>query len=226
MLNNNLFSFSEKKAFYNKSKEVLAEVRPEIIDQLEKPISKKIVRLVQRQSFLNFYATRYFIRVYNLPRRLFSGMNKAKKLVMLAGCLAVSFFLRFNKKYKNVWLICERGNDARDNGFSFYKYLREKHPEVNAYYLIDDSNVHDLIKVKSIGPFAYYGGISTKFFSFWQSIWLRHTEGRLNHGIIRVTENTLVFFSKNQKYIFCNMELLKMMSVTCLEGSVHHLISL
>lgn len=37
---------------------------------------------------------------------------------------------------KDIWLICERGTDARDNGFWFYKYLMNEHPEINAYYII------------------------------------------------------------------------------------------
>ena len=39
-------------------------------------------------------------------------------------------------KYRELWLVCERGNDARDNGYWFYRYLKEKHPEINARYVI------------------------------------------------------------------------------------------
>ena len=28
-------------------------------------------------------------------------------------------------KYRELWLVCERGNDARDNGYWFYRYLKE-----------------------------------------------------------------------------------------------------
>ena len=38
-------------------------------------------------------------------------------------------------KYRELWLVCERGNDARDNGYWFYRYLKEKHPEINARYV-------------------------------------------------------------------------------------------
>lgn len=30
----------------------------------------------------------------------------------------------------------ERGNDARDNGFCFFKYVKDKHPEIDCYYAI------------------------------------------------------------------------------------------
>lgn len=37
---------------------------------------------------------------------------------------------------KSIWLISERGTDARDNGYHFFRYLREKHPEIECYYVI------------------------------------------------------------------------------------------
>ena len=39
-------------------------------------------------------------------------------------------------KKQPLWLICEDGNTARDNGYYFYKYMRDKHPEVNCRYVI------------------------------------------------------------------------------------------
>ena len=37
---------------------------------------------------------------------------------------------------KELWLIAEKVDEARDNGYWFYKYLREKHPTERAYYVI------------------------------------------------------------------------------------------
>jgi len=55
------------------------------------------------------------------------------------------------KKLHNqeIWLINERGWDARDNGFAFYKYIKEKHPKINAYYAIT-KNSYDFNKVNTI----------------------------------------------------------------------------
>jgi CDP-glycerol glycerophosphotransferase len=36
-----------------------------------------------------------------------------------------------------VWLIGERPGKAQDNGYHFFRYLREKHPEIDAYYVMD-----------------------------------------------------------------------------------------
>lgn len=37
---------------------------------------------------------------------------------------------------RGLWLISERGTDARDNGYRFYSYLVSEQPEVNARYVI------------------------------------------------------------------------------------------
>ncbi len=41
-----------------------------------------------------------------------------------------------NKKNNDIWLIAERGDEARDNGYAFYKYMQENHPEKEFYYVI------------------------------------------------------------------------------------------
>lgn len=47
-------------------------------------------------------------------------------------------FLAIRKK--PLWLICEDGNTARDNGYYFYKYMLKEHPEVNCKYVIRKSS--------------------------------------------------------------------------------------
>lgn len=44
------------------------------------------------------------------------------------------FALLFRRR--DIWLVAERGTDARDNGFYLFRYLREKHPEKKVYYVI------------------------------------------------------------------------------------------
>ena len=33
---------------------------------------------------------------------------------------------------KEIWLICEDKNEARDNGFCFFKYINEKQPQIES----------------------------------------------------------------------------------------------
>lgn len=45
------------------------------------------------------------------------------------------------------WIISERPTQARDNGYCFFKFMKENHPEVSIYYLID-KKAPDYNKVK------------------------------------------------------------------------------
>lgn len=54
--------------------------------------------------------------------------------------LAIAFFISLFYKRKQIWVVSERGVDARDNGYWFFIYLRTKHPEVEAYYIISSDS--------------------------------------------------------------------------------------
>ncbi|WP_375491727.1 CDP-glycerol glycerophosphotransferase family protein [uncultured Jatrophihabitans sp.] len=41
---------------------------------------------------------------------------------------------------KDVWLIGEQPYKAQDNGYRFFQHLREQHPDVEAYYVIDPNS--------------------------------------------------------------------------------------
>lgn len=56
---------------------------------------------------------------------------------------------------KNNWLICERGNDAQDNGFIFFKYLVDYHPEINPIYIIKKTSP-EYQKVKQTGKLVEF----------------------------------------------------------------------
>lgn len=55
-----------------------------------------------------------------------------------------------------MWLVCEYGQEARDNGYWFYKYMREEHPEQDIVYAID-FRAEDYAKVKDLGECIQYG---------------------------------------------------------------------
>ena len=62
---------------------------------------------------------------------------------------AVPFSWIIRKKYGPFWLVCERKNEARDNGYCFFKYIKNNHPEVKAYYAITKKS-QDYTKVADI----------------------------------------------------------------------------
>lgn len=48
-----------------------------------------------------------------------------------------SWLIQLKYRKKNVWLVGERTYKAQDTGYAFFKYMREKHPEMDVYYVID-----------------------------------------------------------------------------------------
>lgn len=104
----------------------------------------------------------------------------------------VSFFYR----KKTLFMIMERGNDARDNGFCFFEYVREKHPEIEAYYAITKDS-------PDRGKLSKYGRNVVDFKSF------RHylTYCRATHVISTHTRGynkyvKMFRLNGNQKHIF------------------------
>ena len=90
-------------------------------------------------------------------------MEKLKRIVRIAlffiklGAAYVCAFLLklFNNNYRNAWIISERGNDARDNGYFFYRYLCVNHPGINVWYSISSSSA-DFPKIQSLGKWVEY----------------------------------------------------------------------
>ncbi|MBQ6383379.1 MAG: CDP-glycerol glycerophosphotransferase family protein [Clostridia bacterium] len=85
-------------------------------------------------------------------------LNKLKRLpvylknVFLLAVLSpvAAVLRRTNGAYRHVWLVTERGFDARDNAYWFFRYLRKHHPQINACYVIDPESP-DFPKVAQLG---------------------------------------------------------------------------
>lgn len=70
--------------------------------------------------------------------------------------LCLFFVLIFRKKTLNVWLISERGDEARDNGFAFFRYMKDNHPEICVKYVISKKSP-DIVKFqKDMNDIIYY----------------------------------------------------------------------
>lgn len=55
-------------------------------------------------------------------------------LLRLAIYKMLSFIFRPYLRRKRYWILLERGNDAQDNAWHLFKYIRATHPEVNALF--------------------------------------------------------------------------------------------
>lgn len=62
----------------------------------------------------------------------------------------------------NFWLVGEEKQEARDNGYWFFKYVRENHPEQKIAYVID-KKCADYNKVKDLGKVVQWGSASHWF---------------------------------------------------------------
>lgn len=62
-------------------------------------------------------------------------------------------------EYRDLWLVSERGFDARDNGYRFYEYLKELHPEINARFVITKDSF-DYEKIHRLGGAVEYRSLS------------------------------------------------------------------
>lgn len=80
-------------------------------------------------------------------------MRKIKvlfKVIKLFFAWVVLHLFRRELLGQDIWLIREKGTEARDNGYHLFKYLRTKHPEISAYYVITDDSP-DMHKIKDFG---------------------------------------------------------------------------
>lgn len=64
----------------------------------------------------------------------------------------------FKRKYKDTWIICENENEARDNGYHFFKYLSINQPQQKCFYIIS-KKAKDYNKVKKLGQVITYGSV-------------------------------------------------------------------
>ena len=124
---------------------------------------------------------------------------------------------------RKLWLIAEEG-EARDNGYHFYKYVREKHPKDYCFYAIKPESagykkvekLGNVIKWGSLKHWLYYMSANLNISSqksgnpcpiFWYVVHVKLGLYRnrvfLQHGI---TQNDAKFIYYNQtkfKYFVC-----------------------
>lgn len=70
--------------------------------------------------------------------------------------IAIPKALYLKNKRKDLWLICERENEARDNGYWLFKYIRENYPNEDVVYAIK-KNSENYNKIKDLGEIIEYG---------------------------------------------------------------------
>lgn len=80
-----------------------------------------------------------------------------KFIVSIPVAILIKFYMSITKK--ELWLICETKNEARDNGYCLFKYIREEYPNKKVYYAIDKKS-EDYKKVSELGNIIQYGSFT------------------------------------------------------------------
>lgn len=72
--------------------------------------------------------------------------------------LAVIIAPFYKIRHKDLWIICDSENEARDNGYWMFKYVRENHANQECVFAIH-RNSFDYSKVEKIGKAVEYGSL-------------------------------------------------------------------
>ncbi len=59
---------------------------------------------------------------------------------------------------REIYIFAERGTEARDNGYYMFRFFRQKHPELEVYYIITKDSA-DRQKVMGLGNIVNYGSL-------------------------------------------------------------------
>ena len=76
-------------------------------------------------------------------------------LIKYAAALLLCPFVKNRPRYRNLWIIAERGTDARDNASHLFRYIRQVHPEINICYIISRDS-KDREEMAQLGPVVDY----------------------------------------------------------------------
>ncbi|WP_455675838.1 CDP-glycerol glycerophosphotransferase family protein [Pradoshia sp.] len=79
----------------------------------------------------------------------------ADTLNYLVRMMKWSWLLQLANRSKDVWLVGERPYKAQDTGYHFFKYVRENHPDLPVYYVIDQDSP-ELKNVEPLGNVVYF----------------------------------------------------------------------
>ncbi|MEG1311455.1 MAG: CDP-glycerol glycerophosphotransferase family protein [Romboutsia sp.] len=139
--------------------------------------------------------------------------------------LSIANIMKVKKENRDVWLISERRDEAEDNGYHLFKYIRENHSEEKVFYVIDKKSesykkikkYRNIVNHNSIEHYIYYfladKHISAfQFFGVPETVWLWKLEEKglikkkkvfLQHGITKEDLPFLKFNQTNYRLFIC-----------------------
>ena len=117
-----------------------------------------------------------------------------KIIILVIPALFYRSILKIQKK--QLWLICEFGKYAKDNGYVFYKYMKENHPEIKTYFAIEKKSP-DYKKVKPYGDIIKWESFKHYFIYLSANYNVSsHKNGEPNHSFLMLLHLKLNLFNK------------------------------
>lgn len=152
-------------------------------------------------------------------------LKHIKDLIKISISFIVASIMKLNKENNDIWLISERKDEAEDNGYYLYKYIRENHRNQKVFYLINKKSpsyskirkYETIIQYNSLKHFIYYF-LSNKHISAFQFfgvpetpfLWKLEEKGFikkkkifLQHGITKEMLPFLLYKNTNYNLFVC-----------------------
>lgn len=162
MIKRDDFSHKERKWLFKTAKFYFADISEDTLNKIS-PSAKELVNDVKSKSYWKFFIKYkvHYPRIKNIVSVLF---KRTFKFLEIAFLVFISYLYSLNPKNREIWLFCERPTEAKDSIYRFFQYVREKYPEINAYYLIDKNCKDDYNRVKELGNVIQYGSWRHKIY--------------------------------------------------------------
>ncbi|KZE08380.1 glycosyltransferase involved in cell wall biosynthesis/CDP-glycerol glycerophosphotransferase (TagB/SpsB family) [Bacillus mycoides] len=90
------------------------------------------------------------------------GLFKRKNYETLLAIISYKLFGAYFRR-KRIWLIGERQDTAQDNSYHLFTYIRKKHPDVPAFYIINKES-NDYKNIKGLGNIIQFGSFKHTFY--------------------------------------------------------------
>lgn len=126
----------------------------------------------------------------------------------------------YKKRHPGIWVIAEYPENARDNGYWLFRYVRMKYPNKETYYPIKKES-SDYNKVSALGNVVEFGSIR-HFLLFWAAD--KYIGTTQNHGFPnrKVCGGLTALRIHGFKYVFLNHGFARGISPSVLESQTYY----
>ena len=152
-------------------------------------------------------------------------IKHTKDIIKIIIGISISSIMRLNKNNKDIWLISERKDEAEDNGYHLYRYIKENHPSKKVFYLINKKSksylklksfdsiiqynsirhyIYYFLAAKHISAFQFFGVPETPFiWKMEEHGWIKNKKIFLQHGITKEMLPFLLYKNTNYDLFVC-----------------------